>query len=241
MELAPFLSTKIINNNNPAIKASFGFGKVLQTGRIDTPLLISAYRKHLASTNNLQKEAFNYNALELHENYFIYQNMQAKHIVFAEGFGLKKNPFFSNLPLNGTKGELLTIHAPNLNIDFILKSSVFIIPLGQDLYRIGATYEWKDKTNTTTIKAKEELLQKLKSFLNCDFKVIDQVAGIRPTVKDRRPLVGQHAANKNMYVLNGLGTRGVLIAPYVAKQLFQFIENQIPLESDINISRFISS
>ena len=126
-------------------------------------------------------------------------------------------------------------------MDYVLKSSAFLIPLKEkDQYIVGATYEWTDKTNTVTQKAKEELLNKLKTFLKCDFEVIDQVAGIRPTVKDRRPLVGAHPEHKNMFVLNGLGTRGVMIGPYIAKQLFNHIENEMPLDDEINISRFIN-
>ena len=79
---------------------------------------------------------------------------------------------------------------------------------------------------------------KLKKLINCPFQVVNQVAGIRPTVKDRRPLIGQHSKYKNLFVLNGLGTRGVMIGPYVAKQLFDFIENELPLESEIDIKRF---
>jgi glycine oxidase len=41
-----------------------------------------------------------------------------------------------------------------------------------------------------------------------------------------------------MYVLNGLGTRGVMIGPYVAEKLFNFIELGIPLEKEIDITRF---
>jgi len=168
----------------------------------------------------------------------IYNNYEAKQIVFAEGFGITKNPFFNYLPLKPTKGELLTIHAPDLKIDFVLKSSVFLIPLENDLYRVGATYEWDDMSPNITTKAKDELLNKLDKCLSCDYKVVDQVAGIRPTVKDRRPLVGQHYKHKNMFILNGLGTRGVMIAPYVAKQLFSYIEEGKPLEKEIDISRF---
>ena len=142
------------------------------------------------------------------------------------------------MPLKPTKGELLTIHAPDLKMDFVLKSSVFLIPLCNDLYRVGATYDWDDTSSNITSKAKRELLDKLDKFLNCDYKVIDQVAGIRPTVKDRRPLVGRHHEERNMYVLNGLGTRGVMIAPYVAKQLFHFIEEGRLLEKEIDIKRF---
>jgi len=236
-ELSQFLSGNIIKNNNSVIDAPFGFGMVLQTGRIDTKLLISEYKNQLLKNHVLIEDTFDYNALKL-DNQLSYNDITAKHIIFAEGFGIKKNPFFKQLPLKEVKGELLTIHAPELKIDYVLKSSVFIIPLGNDLYRIGATYDWKDKTNDITTEAQEVLLNKLKTIIKCDFEVINQVAGIRPTVIDRRPLVGQHELYENMYVLNGLGTRGVMIAPYIAKQLFGLIENEDPLEMDININRF---
>jgi len=236
--LTEFLSTKISPNDNQFIKADFGFGEVLQTGRIDTNTLVDVFVKLHIHNDQFLKESFNYEALKLVENKIQYKNIEASHILFAEGFGLKQNPFFNYLPLNGTKGELLTIHAPDLKIDYVLKSSVFLIPLGDDLYCVGATYEWEDKSNNITEKGKDELLSKLKTFLKCDFKLINQVAGIRPTVIDRRPLVGRHPENKNMYILNGLGTRGVMIAPYVAKKLFDFIEYKVRLDNEINITRF---
>ncbi|MCB0462801.1 MAG: FAD-binding oxidoreductase [Flavobacteriaceae bacterium] len=236
--LTEFLLTKITANNNPHIKANFGFGEVLQTGRIDTNVMIDAFKEYLINKEQFLNESFEYDALKEEANHIQYKNIEASNIVFAEGFGLKKNPFFNHLPLNGTKGELLTIHAPDLKIDFVLKSSVFLIPQGDDLYTVGATYEWIDKTNKTTQKGKEELLKKLKTFLKCEFKVVNQVAGIRPTVIDRRPLVGQHPKHKRMFVLNGLGTRGVMIAPYVAQKLFNFIEHRVELDDEINITRF---
>lgn len=233
-----FISTKIVKNTNPAIKADYGFGEVLQTGRIDTQTLIDSYKNYLLTNDEFVNSKFDYEQLNCTENGFVYKNISAKHIVFAEGFGLKHNPYFNNLPLNGTKGELITIEAPDLNIDFILKSSAFLIPLGNHLYRVGATYEWTDKTNNPTEKGKEELVSKLKTFINCEFKVIDQVAGIRPTVKDRRPLVGEHSTQKNMFILNGLGTRGVMIAPYVAQQLYKHITSNTALDPEIDCHRF---
>ena len=237
-KLSEYLSTKIIKNNNDAIHASFGFGEVLQTGRIDVKSLIYAYKNQLLKDELLFEESFDYNAVETFKENIKYKNIKSKQIVFAEGFGVVKNPFFSTLPLVPTKGELLIIEAADLKIDFVLKAGVFLIPLQNDLYIVGATYEWEDTTNTTTIKAKEELLAKLEKLISCSFKVVNQVAGIRPTVKDRRPLVGRHSTYKNMYVLNGLGTRGVMIGPYVADQLYHFIENNTPLENDIDIKRF---
>lgn len=236
--LEEYLSTTIQKNTNKCIAAAFGFGEVLQTGRIDTKLLISEYKVFLKQQDLLVEDAFEYDALAPEEHIIKYKNFEARHLICAEGFGINKNPYFNHLPLEGTKGELITIHAPHLKLNFVLKSSVFVIPLGNDLYRIGSTYEHKDKTNTISPEAREQLLKKLKTFIDCEFEVVNQVAGIRPTVKDRRALVGTHQTFKKYHVLNGLGTRGVMIAPYVAKQLYELIEHNTPIEADIDSSRF---
>ena len=236
--LSEYLSPKIIKNNNNAIDAPFGFGEVLETGRIDVKALLGAYKNHLTKKALLYETIFSYDDLKLEDNAVQYKAIRAKHIVFAEGFGISKNPYFKNLPLVPAKGELLTLYAPNLKIDYVLKAGVFLIPLGNDLYIVGATYEWKDLSAEVTDEAKEELLGKLIKLINCEFKVVNQVAGIRPTVKDRRPLVGAHSTYKNVFVLNGLGTRGVMIGPYIAQQLYHFIENNRFLDGEINIERF---
>ncbi|MEO9512626.1 MAG: FAD-dependent oxidoreductase [Flavobacteriaceae bacterium] len=233
-----FLSTTIIENKNECIDAPFGYGEVKYTGRIDTKTLLGSYTRYLEERGCFSTELFDFSRFEAFEGHISYKSINAKQIVFAEGYGLKNNPFFSYLPLNGTKGELLTIKAPDLREDSVIKSSVFSIPLGNDLYRIGATYKWKDKTNLPTEEAKKELLDKLKTFLKCDFEVIDHVAGIRPTVVDRRPLVGQHPEHKNLWVLNGLGSRGVLIAPDVSTRLYNTIEKGLELDPEIDIQRF---
>ncbi|MFS4483834.1 NAD(P)/FAD-dependent oxidoreductase [Hyunsoonleella sp. 2307UL5-6] len=236
-KLTKYLSTKIITNKNNAVNADFGFGRVLQTGRIDVNKLVTSYKTFLDTKSVLIQEAFDYDALNIEDEELNYKNNSANHIVFSEGFGVTKNPFFKNLPLKPTKGEVLTIHAPELKIDFVLKGPVFIIPLGNDFYSVGATYELNDLTHTNTDKAKTKLLEGLNSMISCAFTITNQRAGIRPTVKDRRPLVGRHKNYKSIYLLNGLGTRGVMIGPYVAKQLFEFIEAGVPLEKEISLSR----
>lgn len=235
--LCDFLSTTLVKNENPSIDAEFSFGEVLHSGRINTTQLIASYSKFLSSENKLHHETFEHDQLNIHEDRLEYNNISSKYIVFAEGFGIKKNPFFFQLPLNGTKGEMLTIKAPDLNMDFILKSSVFIVPLGNHLYWIGATYEREDKTHAVTSEGAEELIHKLKKIITCDFEVLHQVAGIRPTTKDRRPLVGSHQTYKNIFVLNGLGTRGVMISPFVAEQLYNHIEHNTELDKEIDIKR----
>lgn len=236
--LSKYLDTNLVVNTNKAVNAPFSLGKVKEAGRIYTEKLIKAYRNYLETKNALRTERFQYENLTLKATSVCYQNIEAKKIIFCEGFGIKQNPYFNYLPLNGTKGELLTIKAPDLKVDSVLKSSIFIIPMGNDTYRIGATYNWEDKTHTTTEAAKNELVEKLSKLITCDYEIIAQIAGIRPTVIDRRPLVGKHPLHSQMAILNGLGTRGVMIAPTVAKQLYNHLAHQEILPTDIDIKRF---
>lgn len=236
--LSPFLSTKLINKNYIGIDSPFGYGEVLQTGYVDTALLLEKYQAYLLENNFFETETFDYNAIKFHEDFIQYKKLQAKHIVFAEGFGMHANPFFKHLPLDGTKGELFIIKAPNLDLNVILNTNVFILPLGNGLFKVGATYNWEDKTNATTEAGKAELIEKINEILNCDYEVIEHLAGIRPTVKDRKPLLGSHPEHKNIHILNGLGTRGVMLGPYMAQKLFDNIENGIPIQREFNINRF---
>lgn len=236
--LAPFLSTSIVHRTYEAISAPFGFGEVLQTGYIAVASLLDGYANYLFTLGLLKKELFDYSSLIINDDCIEYKGIKAKNIVFSEGFGLHANPFFNYLPLDGTKGELIIIKAPNLQLDVILKSSVFILPIGEDQYKVGATYNWEDKTAIPTEEGRQELIENLKELIDCDFEILEHFAGVRPTVKDRRPLVGTHAEYNRLHVLNGLGTRGVMLGPWLAKALLENIEMNVPLDNQIDIQRF---
>lgn len=237
-KLSPFLSLDIISRKYDGIDSPFGFGEIFQTGYLDMNVFLNSCNQFFSSQKLLLNETFDYNLVEPHQDYVQYKDIKAKSLVFAEGFSMHKNPFFMDLPLDGTKGELLVIKAPNLNLDVIINSNLFVLPLGNDLYKIGATYNWSDKTSSPTPEGKAELLIRLMELLSCDFEVVEHFAGVRPTVNDRRPLVGHHPEHKNLYVLNGLGTRGVMLGPWLAKSLFEFIEQGVALDDQINIKRF---
>ncbi|MBS7233884.1 FAD-binding oxidoreductase [Flavobacterium psychroterrae] len=236
--LTPFLSTKLITKKYNSIDSPHDYGEVLHTGYVDTALLLDSYKEYLQENNLLLEEFFDSIYIEFFDYGIQYKNIQARHIIFAEGFGLHKNPFFNYLPLDGTKGELFIIKAPDLNLDVIVNTSVFILPLGNDLFKVGATYNWQDKTDLPTEEGKQELIDRIKEIITCDFEIVKHFGGVRPTVKDRRPLIGTHHERKSLHILNGLGTRGVMLGPAMAKALFDNIENEIPLDREIDIQRF---
>lgn len=238
--LAPFLSPDLISKLFKGIDSPFGYGEVLQTGYVDTGLLLSRYREYLSSKGCFRPETFDYALLELHDGFVRYSNIEARHVVFCEGFGIKANPWFSYLPLQGTKGELLIIKAPGMDLDVIINTNVFILPLGNGLFKAGATYNWDDKTQVPTTAGREELISRIREIITCDFEVVDHLAGIRPTTRDRKPLIGTHPENKQLHILNGLGTRGVMLGPASALALINHIESAAPLDREVDLLRFES-
>ena len=238
--MSDYMEPKIIHESIEGIKAPFGFGKLENVGRITGEMLLEDYKSYLLSKDLLKIETFDYDSVVLNKNNTNYKNIETKHLVFSEGSYIHQNPFFNYLPMQVAKGELLVIEVPKLTIDFTIKSSVFMVPFGNNQYVVGATYNWNDKSFNATDFAQQELEEKLNRFLKLPYKIIATKVGIRPTVKDRRPLVGKHPKYANLAVLNGLGTRGVIIAPAIAKTLFNTIENKQNIPKEMNIERFQS-
>lgn len=239
--LKNYLNPKIETKKYHGVIGNFGFGIVNETGRIDTLQLMNTYRKFLEDDKKIRFEKFEHQKLNLSSEKKTYKEFEFKNVVFCEGYGIQQNPYFNHLPLEEAKGELITIHAPKLDIDFLLKSSLFLIPLGKNHYKVGATFNHDDKTSNPTEAGKKELIEKLEKVIDVPYKIIDQSAGIRPTTHDRRPFVGVHKEHKSLALLNGLGTRGVLVAPTVAKQLFHHLEHHKALDSEIDIKRFLTT
>ena len=236
--VAPFLDAKLDNQPYVGVLGNHSFGNVKEGGRIDTHHLVETYRNYLEQNNWIRFEKFNHEAIFFENNVAKYQDLAATKIVFSEGFGLKENPYFNHLPLEEVKGETITIHAPELDIDFLLKSTLFVMPIGNHHYKVGATFNHSDKTSVPSPEGRGELVEKLKKVLDTPFQIVAQAAGIRPAVKDRRPMAGVHPKFSNLVVLNGLGTRGVMISPTIAKNLFHHLEVDEPLDPEIDIKRF---
>jgi glycine/D-amino acid oxidase-like deaminating enzyme len=237
--LTPFLSTSLRTSQFNGIYSPFHFGEVLHTGYVDVPLLLDQYHSYLHSKSLFIHEPFVHADVQIFDDHLLYCGVQSKNIVFAEGFAMHANPWFNHLPLDGVKGELIIIKAPDLQLDQMVNSSVFILPLGEGIYKVGATYNWDDKSNSPTQDGLEELISKLKEVISCEFELLHHYAGIRPTVKDRKPLVGTHPVYNRLHLLNGLGTRGVLLGPYLSDLLYQSIEHNQQLPAAIDIKRFI--
>lgn len=218
-----------------------GSSEVLAAGNLDTRLFLESFRNYFRENKMLLEEKFDYEQLKISENAVTYKNSTADKIIFCEGFKTTENPYFSWLPFKLTKGEIITIQLlgdGEVGFDKVINKAVFILPIGNNTYKVGATYEWNELNETLTEKGKSDLVDKLQKVVKVPFEIIDHQAGIRPTVNDRRPLIGLHPKYPALGVFNGMGTKGVMLAPYFAKQFVEHLENNIPLDKEVDIRRF---
>jgi len=227
--LEPVSSTLKINH----VTAEFGYGIVKTFGNLNTIRFLNDSKAFFK-----QKEVafvdtkFNYSKIDLNKD------LSYLNLIFCEGIDIINNPIFNYLPLKPTHGDTLIIETDEFNFKHILNKNMFIMHMKDNIYKIGATYNWELQKPVCTEKGKDELVEKLNTFTNFNYKIISQQAGIRPTVKDRRPLIGTHPNFDNMHVFNGLGTKGVMIAPYYSEKLLQSIINDEELDKEINITRY---
>ncbi|MEM9887918.1 MAG: FAD-dependent oxidoreductase [Bacteroidota bacterium] len=217
---------------------AYAYREVRQSAQVKIGNLISAYRKKLLTEDRLIEARFDFDALKLEAQSVAYKNMRATKIIFCEGYQAKQNPFFNYLPFGGTKGEVLIVRIPNVQFEKMLKQRVFIVPLGADLYWIGATNDWNYKDDQPTEAGHQYLSDRLTEVLNIPFEIVSHQAAVRPTVKDRRPFLGLHPAYPQMGIFNGLGTKGASLGPFFAKHFVGFLTQKQALLQEVDIQRF---
>ena len=225
----------------PNINAPYKMSEALGGGVIQIQRLLQNELYKLKQQNKIFTETFNHDLLVFHKNHIEYKGTKARNIIFCEGYGICLNPFFKQLPIEGNKGEYLLFKSRELQLNAILKNKYFLIPLGNDVYKYGATYNRNDFSKLPSQEAREEMLVHLDQLISCSYEIIDQIAGIRPTVKDKKPIYGTHPIYKNMHILNGMGSRGLMMAPLLAEELLRHIEQGEPLRKEVDVKRFIAT
>jgi glycine/D-amino acid oxidase-like deaminating enzyme len=90
-----------------------------------------------------------------------------------------------------------------------------------------------------TETGKAELIEKIEADLNIPYTIMDHQAAIRPTIKDRRPVLGTHPEYANLILFNGLGTKGASLGPYWTSEMVRFLINGDAIDAPVNLSRFI--
>lgn len=236
-DLFPFVEG-IGNNHNKYIHASNGLGKINSAGCVDLPVFLGLVKTLLQEKQAYLNADFKYEDMLIQPEAVKWKGYRFKKVIFCEGAYATQNPYFNWLPFKNTKGELLEISLPNIKTASIINKQVSIVPQPNGHYKCGSTYSWEWDTPAPEVSAKQELLKKLKNFVFDTPDVINQKAGIRPTMKDRRPCMGKHPKEKRLFIFTGGGSKGASLYPFFSEAFSRQLIYDTPLDKSVDIQRF---
>jgi len=212
----------------PFLKPGFRLGVIRKSARVNFPVLLTAFRENARKAGTFFEKSIDYQESEtLLRTY--------DRIVFCEGWRAEANPFFPESSFRVSKGEALIIRfsepecvahlegVPHVFPTDMLKKTILLAPLGDGTFWVGSTYRWNFDDTLPGHEGRDYMLSYLHEMFDTPFEIVNQVSGIRPTMMDRRPVVGQSKLNPKVFIFNGLGTKGALLAPYFAEQLAEEI------------------
>ncbi|UZR93917.1 NAD(P)/FAD-dependent oxidoreductase [Chondrinema litorale] len=222
------------------LHADFGGMIIKGSGYVDIPLMLDSYRKKIANLGFYINDEFNYDDLKLIEDGVEWKGIEAEKIFFCDGVGSASgNPFFNWLAFRPVKGELLKVKFEKNIFEHAINRGCWILPQPDGTSKVGATYNNRELDYEVTEDARNMLLDKMEQLTHLPYQVVGQLTGIRPATYDRRPFVGLHPVYEQLGVFNGLGAKGISLAPYFAKHFTEVLLSGFPLMGLVDISRVI--
>eukprot|EP01047_Picozoa_sp_COSAG01_P000010 COSAG01_NODE_1_length_100484_cov_170.446142_10_plen_341_part_00 len=220
----PYLSdiTHTLPDN---ISCSRGAIAVQQSFSIRTQVFLHAAKQHFLKQNNFLPLSFDAKKCNITPEGIVYQNgdikIKAKSLVFCQGHQLSQNPYFKQLDFRPSRGDVLTLHIPKLTEDYHLVFNKWLIPMGKQIFKYGASYDWPPFSDTLSEQNHDLLLKHLDQYLKRDVQVLEQNHGYRCHLAQATPIMQVHPEHKRLFVLGGLGSKGFMSAPFLSHQLYQ--------------------
>jgi glycine oxidase len=235
-EMSEIMSTQLDtdawkNELNPF----FVFGKLQPAAQVNLPLLCQRWRAQGIAEGWFTESEFDHTtlpqALEQYEG-----------IVFATGHTASESGLFMHVPWKHAKGTAAHVYIPNAphKGNQLLKDKIMLAPLPETegLFWVGANYEWQQPDSWPTADGIDFITTELSGMLKSEYQIREVKSGIRPVAKDRRPVLGASTIQPKVFIFNGLGAKGAILAPYWAQHLVAHILDGLPLDSEVDVARF---
>lgn len=162
--------------------------------------------------------------------------LSADRVIFCQG--AVNNPWFEGVPNNASRGDIINVQIDNYQMNDVVHHTIWLAPEADGSFTAGSTYDWKFLKNKPVASGRREILKAMNRFIEGPVRVRQHVAAVRPTMKDYRPVVGRHPKEDRLWIMNGLGSRGTLTAPRLARLLVETItEERDSMPRDISPDR----
>ena len=214
--------------------AEFGGFTMKHSGWADTRELLSAARKRFEADGVFAVGSVDANVATP----FRWNEVEAERAVFCQGFDAARNPLFDWVPWRAAKGEILDLRFREpFPEDRILNRGSWLLPAGEGQFRTGATYAWHELDKLPTGDARETLEKRLRNLTSTPYDVEGHTAAVRPIIRESRLLMGWHPAEPKIGFFNGLGSKGVLTAPFFARQFAAALDGDGTIDPEVDLRK----
>ncbi|MDQ6955381.1 MAG: FAD-binding oxidoreductase [Mariprofundaceae bacterium] len=211
-----------------------------QTGYLDTNTLLNSLHRYFQQKQSMHSLVFDSHDLQIHHDHIVWQEIRASQLILCQGWRGMHCNFFSYLPFQPAKGEILTLSTSDILPKHIIHQGKWLLPLNHKAFKLGATYQHQNIDEKPSEAGKQELLKALISMgmAQKNITLKQHQAGIRPNTLDKQPFLGMHPKYPSIGIFNGFGSKGSLLIPWYAQRMAQYLEHQTPLPSHADIQRF---
>lgn len=158
------------------------------------------------------------------------------HVIWAQGWQGAQHPLFAWVPFQSAMGTILTVEAALKGERRIVNRGCWLLPRNDGTLRAGSTYEWAfDDPHVPSPELVQKLQDTLDTVLRVPVRVLAAHTAVRPIVKDRQAVMGAHPGHPRMVFFNGLGSKGSLRAPWLARHLVEHLLDGAALDAAFDL------
>lgn len=220
------------------IHQPYGAVTIESTSLLHSQKYIQLSFDYFSSKGCVRTKRFSYEDCSISSDSVVFEDINARYVIDCTGYAFCKTVYGSSLGLEPSKGEILTIRTDVESLPYVINAGLYVIPLGNYLYRVGATYGLLKDTTEPTEEARLLLATRFENLWRGEYEIVAHDVGIRPKVPDKHPIIGKVHPDFPIYTLNSLGAKGVSYAPWSAKLLVEHIFEQGLIDKELDATRY---
>ncbi len=228
--------------------------------------VVNSYQICKEMIKNIESK-FDYEVTSLQydgKNWIINSEIKTENVIVATGYEtfLLNESYIKIRAVWGRRINITTTTQVDTNYHKACSLSKSIVKQGQNILSIGATHH-RDKQGVENMEANhEELLKKANDIIKLkDVNIIKDYVGARASSVDYFPMLGplidsvatlhefpylKHGTHvnpqrftryKNLSIINGVGGRGFVLAPFLAKELISYLKDGENIDEKVLVDR----
>jgi len=216
------------------LSAPYGGIEMPDGAWLDTKVFLREVKALLQSKTSWMEGDFSEDDVRIHEGVVAWNGVKADKIILCQGaYGLGGDGWYGHVNHRSAKGEILTLRVNGLDENKRYHGNGWLAPRGGGVWKAGANYDWDRLDSVTTEEGKEEILEKLKTWMELPVEVIGHEAAVRPIIRNSQPVIGMHHEMPEVGFFNGLGSKGSLMAPAVADHFAEYLCGRCALDEEL--------